>query len=118
MLVVFRSQAAADVLMLSAHARMVLQAAGKVEGAHDLPERGVFTVEQLPAAIAALECASQSSTAPPGFDSEPGEADSARDANAPAQAVTLRQRAWPLLDMLRKAQRKGQAVLWEPAPAW
>jgi len=108
MLVVFRSKAAADILMLSAHARQVLQAAGKV-GEEALPERGVFTPEQLPAAIAALEHASKISADPV----EPDEADPKRPPEP-----GLRQRAWPLLDMLRKAQRKGQSVMWEPAPAW
>jgi len=108
MLVVFRSQAAADVLMLSAHARQVLQAAGKViEEA--LPERGVFTPTQLPAAIAALEHASKISTDLAGSDET--------DPRHPPEPG-LRQRAWPLLDMLRKAQRKGQPVMWEPAAAW
>jgi len=108
MLVVFHSKAAADVLMLSAHARQVLQAAGKVlEDA--LPERGVFTPEQLPAAIALLE---QVGT----ISADPAESDQTDPGQPPK--VGLRQRAWPLLDMLRKAQRKGQSVIWEPAAAW
>jgi len=32
-----------------------------------------------------------------------------------AQPVSLRVRAYPLLDMLRRAQKKGVDVLWEAA---
>jgi len=116
MLIVFRSKAAADVLMLSAHARSVLQAAGKTD-ADELPERGIFTVEQLPAALAALEHAIQVSPPP----AEPSEDDIARQpelSHPMNQPVSLRQRAWPLLDMLRKAQASNQPVIWEPASAW
>ena len=54
MLVTFSSKNAPSVLMLSQHARVVLEAAGKTT-VTELPERGVFTPEQLPAAITALE---------------------------------------------------------------
>jgi len=117
MLIVFRSNAAADILMLSAHALQVLQAAGKVVCEEGLPERGVFTPGQLEAAMASLDAAMQASPNP----AEPSEADIARQpdlAHPVMQPVGLRQRGWPLLDMLRKAQAVGQPVLWEPAAAW
>jgi len=110
MLLVFRSKAAAEFLMLSQHAAPVLQAAGKAV-AQGVPERGVFTPAQLPAAIAGIAQAIAQETVPV-------EADEDESVHPMAQAVSLRQRAWPLHDMLRRAQAKGVEVLWEPAPVW
>ena len=50
MLITFHSKVVAEVLMLSDHATGILQAAGKSIG-DKIPERGVFTVEQLGPAI-------------------------------------------------------------------
>jgi len=110
MLLVFHSKAAADVLMLSHHAAPILQAAGKAGTTdQDVPERGVFTAVQLPAAIAAIERATAQAGAPM-QDADPDE-----PVPAMAQPVSLRVRAYPLLDMLRRAQKKGVDVLWEAA---
>ncbi|WP_169293043.1 DUF1840 family protein [Advenella sp. EE-W14] len=49
MLITFRSNASADVVMLDKHALSVLKAAGR--DYETLPENGVFTVEQLDEAI-------------------------------------------------------------------
>jgi len=113
MLLVFHSKAAADVLMLSRHAAPILQAAGKGGASdQDAPARGVFTAAQLPAVIAAIERTVAQEAAPMEPVEEP-------DADAPvpamAQPVSLRVRAYPLLDMLRRARKKGVDVLWEAA---
>src|SRR5690606_247986 len=63
MLLTFRSKAAADVLMLSEHAVPLLRAAGKTM--ESSPERGVFTVQQLPEAIAGIERAIREAAPPP-----------------------------------------------------
>ena len=56
MLIAFHSKAAPEVLMLAKHALPLLAAAGKVgPDQSPLPERGVFTVEQLDATIAGIE---------------------------------------------------------------
>jgi len=94
--------------MLSRHAAPVLRAAGKAVD-QDAPERGVFTVAQLPAAIAGIERAvAQEVTPKTGEEAE-------NSIPAMERAVSLRQRAYPLLDMLRRARDKGVDVLWEPA---
>jgi len=109
MLLVFHSKAAADVLMLSQHAIPILCAAGKIKD-QVVPERGVWTTAQLPDAIAAIERATREEDA----SIDRGECDDERVA-AMDQVVSLRVRAYPLLDMLRRAQQKGVDVLWEPA---
>ena len=117
MLVVFHSRAAADVVMLVEHALMVMRVAGREYGSN-LPERGVFTQEQIPAAIAAIEAAVEldrkrhADGQPKGFDDE----DSA--GHPITEPVTFRQRSWPLLAMLRASREQGSDVTWEPASMW
>jgi len=105
MLVKFTSKADAAFIMLPVHAQTVLRAAGKTFDT--LPEQGVFTPEQLAAAIAALEAAIQAEPAPP---------DPIEDAPKPHpvdEPVSLARRAYPLLAMLRRAKGKDVAVMWE-----
>jgi len=107
MLVTFSSKAAAPFIMLPVHAHRLLRTAGKPVDDDSLPVSGVFTPEQLPAAIDALAAAIDADPAPP----EPDE-----DAPKPHpmdEPVNLARRAWPLLDMLRRARGKGVAVMWE-----
>ncbi len=109
MLVTFSSKNAPSVLMLSQHARVVLEAAGKTTVAN-LPERGVFTPEQLPGALAALEQAV--AAAPVSHDDEDEDSD-APPVPSMAREVGFAQRAFPLLDLFRRAQATGDNVLWE-----
>lgn len=112
MLITFRSKHAGDVLMLSEHAAPLLAAAGKTLGT-PFPERGIFTQDQLAPAIAGItEAIAQS----PAVQEDPDE--DALPVHAIAQPVGLKQRAFPLLDMLRKTQAAGGEVSWEAASAW
>ncbi len=52
MLYKFKSRATADVIMLESNGRQVLEIVGKTPGAS-----GIITVQQIPAAIEALEAA-------------------------------------------------------------
>lgn len=116
MLIVFKSKADADVLMFSAHALTIMEIIGRSYG-QDLPERGVITHAQLPAAIEAIERAVA-------VDKEQsrGMSEDAEDADEKphpiAEPVSFRQRAWPLLEMLRRSQEQDVDVMWEPAPRW
>ncbi|SOE46281.1 hypothetical protein ANDA3_0351 [plant metagenome] len=114
MLITFQSKAAGDVLMLEEHALPLLQAAGKAPGVS--PERGVFTVAQLPAAIAGLEKAI--AAAPPLADEDDDDDDDKPPVHPIALPVALGQRAFPLLDLLRKSQASGVDVMWEGSSAW
>lgn len=106
MLYTFRSKAAGEILMLPKHARPLLEVAGKLPDVAAQP-RGVFTPDQLDAAIARLEARIQAT--PPATFNEDDPEDMARA----RQHVDLDQRAFPLLDMLRKARTKGVDVMWE-----
>jgi hypothetical protein len=107
MLITFRSKSAADVLMYETHAKPLLDLLGK-----DV-QRGVITAEETGEAIARLESAiadnkRSSSSGAAGPD---GSADDASDHPA-EQRVSFAARAFPMLEMLRAAQRDGQFVMW------
>ena len=110
MLVTFSSKAGADILMLSQHAKPLLQIMGKLDGA-ELAVRGVFMPEQMDQTISKLEQAI--ALAP-----EPSDDDEDAPKDPIARQVGLRQRAFPLLDLLRKAKEKNHPVLWEASSPW
>lgn len=114
MLISFRSKAGPEVLMLSDHAAPLLRAAGK--SLPDVfPERGVFTPDQLPQAIAGIESAVELAPHPPeGQEKDPD----AAPVHPMARPVGMRQRAYPLLDLMKKAHAKGVNVTWESASSW
>lgn len=106
MIYTFRSKATGELIMLAQHAQPLLEAAGKTRDTAT-QQRGVFTAEQLAAAITGIERAIHASADPDFNEDDPEQAAKAR------QYVSLGQRAQPLLDMLRKAERKNVDVLWE-----
>lgn len=112
MLITFHSKVVAEVLMLSDHAGPILQAAGKPIG-DKVPERGVFTVDQLGPAIAGIERAIENAEHP---DEEEDEDKAPR--SPMARAVGLKERAFPLLDMMRQSQAANVEVTWEASRGW
>jgi len=118
MLIVFHSKAAADVLMFSAHALTIMQVMGR-SYADALPERGVITHEQLPAAIAAIENAiSEDKDKHPDDAIDPADDQGDVKVHPIAEPVSFRQRVWPFLSMLRASRDQQADVMWEPAPKW
>lgn len=97
--------------MLSDHAAPLLRAAGK-SFPDKFPERGVFTPEQLAAAIAGIEKAV--SLAPEPDD----DAQDKAQVHPVSREVGLRQRAFPLLDLMKKSLAKGVPLSWEAASPW
>lgn len=103
MLVTLHSTAAPDVSMLRDLAQYLLGILGKRIG-----ERGVIAAEELPEAISKLEAAISADQAlHAANDGTTGNAD--RDGR---KATLLAQRAYPLLDMMRVAQREHADILW------
>jgi hypothetical protein len=105
MLFKFKSKVSGDLIMLEPNGRRVLEIIGK-----EAQPKGIILPEQMPAAVAALEAAiareesdqkamvdqaKAKGETPPRFD-----------------AVSLRQRAVPCLDMLRRCQKAGQEIVW------
>ncbi len=103
MLYIFKSKAAGDLILLQANGERILQIIGKEPG-----PKGIILPEQMPAAIAALEKAIATAQTAAEATDEP-EADNAM---AAAEQVTLRQRAVPFIDMLRRCQAAGKDIVW------
>ena len=103
MLYEFKSKATGSVVMTGPVAERLLAIAGKAPG-----PRGIFTVEQMGPAIAALQAAvAREKAESAGADEDAGD----RHADGP-RAVSLERRAWPLIDMLSAALRAEQPVPW------
>jgi hypothetical protein len=95
----FRTKSSGDVLMLEPGGDAVLQAMG-------IPPapKGIIEPHAMPAAFKALEVALAQDVAPAAHpDTGDGEA---------AVPVSLRQRAWPLLDMMRRAHQANEPIVW------
>lgn len=101
----FKSKAAGDLIMLEPQGRRVLEIIGKDAGA-----RGIITAVQIPTAIGALEAAIAQEEAmkkAAGTEgAEPG------DAQPGVEGISLRQRAKPFLDMLRRCNAAQADVVW------
>jgi hypothetical protein len=107
-LVVFRSKAAGEIFMFAETARRIFQIIDKT----DTP-RGVITAEQVPAALVRLQAAVDEEKALLKAAGEQAqEADRRGEEVNAARAITLGQRAFPLLDMLRAAQKKRVEITW------
>jgi hypothetical protein len=105
MLYKFKSKAAGDLIMLEPNGRRVLEIIGK-----DAGPQGIIQPGEMPAAIAALDAAIQR---------EEAEQKAAID-EATAQGkvpprfgdVSLRQRAVPFIDMLKRCSNAGKEIVW------
>ena len=105
MLYKFKSKAAGDLIMLEPNGRRVLEIIGK-----DPQPTGIIEPAQMAAAIAALESAIVSEEAAHKAQAEEA---AARGETPPrVDAVSLRQRAVPFLDMLRRCQKADKEIVW------
>ena len=104
MLYEFKSRATGSVVMTQKVAERLLAIIGKPHG-----ETGIITVAQMPQAIAALQAAVATERAAPEHDKQSEE--QAREQGRPTP-VSLEQRAWPLIDMLKAALAGGKDVTW------
>jgi hypothetical protein len=108
-LVVFRSKAAAEIYMFAESAHRLLRIVGKAES-----ERGVIQADEVAEALGRLTAAVEKEKdelrqerARREVDERIGDAHSEQPL-----PVTLGQRAFPLIEMLRAAQRKRVDVTW------
>lgn len=112
MLITFKSKAAADVVMYESHAKPILDLL------HKDPARGVISAAEAGTAVALLEkqiVASKNHEAAEALerDVHAHHNDSHDDHNhEKIEPVTFSARAYPLLDMLREAQKGQHDVLW------
>ncbi|MBT9505228.1 DUF1840 domain-containing protein [Rhodoferax sp.] len=109
MLYKFKSKVTGDVIMLQPNGRQVLEIIGK-DTQIGSGDKGIILPEQIPAAIAALEAAIVKEEA----DRKAAAAQAlARNEPEPyAEAIALRQRAKPFIDMLRRCEKAGKEIVW------
>ncbi len=92
----FHSKAGADILMLQGDGEALLRALGR-----ELAPQGIFEPGQISELLATFASMQQ----PQVEESEQGEDDT-------ELAPRLAARAWPLLQMLRRAALEGHPVIW------
>ena len=101
----FRSKAAGDVIMMGPAGDDVLRVIGKSPATS-----GIIEVAAMPAAIAAIEQAVAADEAARAQAEKEAAADGTK--LAPRDGVTLRQRAWPLIDMMKRSIGEKADVVW------
>ena len=99
----FKSQAAADVIMLQLNGDQMLAIVGK-----EPSPQGIITVAQIPAAITALEAAIARHEAVQSRRAEHPQ----MEIEVEGDSVDLRQRAGPFIDLLRDSAQAGKDVVW------
>jgi hypothetical protein len=105
MLYKFKSKAAGDVIMTAPIGDRLLRLLGR-----EPAPKGIFEAPAMPGVIATLEAAIAAEEA----------ARRAAEAEAAAEGRSLperdgpglRQRAWPLIEMLKRAQAAGEPIVW------
>ena len=104
MLITFKSAASGDVMMFEENGKELLSVLGKDPDA----DKGIFTVEQLPHAIAALRAAVEADRSTT-REQPDAEEDDDRQAD---DGIQLAQRALPLLELLERSLVDKVPVTW------
>jgi cyclopropane-fatty-acyl-phospholipid synthase len=103
MLYKFKSQSEAEIIMLQPDGDQMLALVGR-----EPTPQGIITVEQIPAAVSALETAIEAhehaqANHPENLPMESG---------LPEGNVPLRHRAAPFIDLLKRSAAAGKDVVW------
>ncbi len=106
MLYEFKSRATGNLVMTQKVAERLLAIIGKAPG-----PTGIILPAQMPAAIQALEAAIAAERAHPQAEEADTDNDGERDPER-SPAITLAQRAWPLIDMIRTAAAAEREITW------
>ena len=105
MLYKFRSKASGDVIMTAEVGDRMMRLLGREPAA-----QGIFLAAQMAPAIATLEAAVRDEE-----DSRRrAEAEAAAEGRTlpPPKGVSLRQRVWPLIDMMRRCAAAEEDIVW------
>ncbi len=105
-LVIFSSKVAGDIVMFAENASRIFEIIGRPES-----PRGVITASQVPDALHRLTAAVEQDKAQQAHAPCQTEQNDAGDGRQ-ARGVTFSQRAFPLIEMLRAAQKKNADITW------
>ncbi len=100
----FKSKAGADVIMLQPQGEQMLRLLGREPGP------GIVLKDQLPGAISALEHGVAEDEA--AFAQAQADAQAAGEPVPRREGIALKQRAWPLIELMRHALKAGEDVRW------
>ena len=106
----FKSKAGGDVLMLGPNGDALLRTLGRTPAA-----QGIIEPAAMAAAIQTIEQAVLADDAARAAAGQAAAADGAkesRDGRDGRDGISLRQRFWPMVDLLKRALAEGQAVVW------
>jgi hypothetical protein len=95
----FQSKAAGDVIMLGPHGDHLLSVLGR-----EPAPKGIIEVAHMPEALARIEAAIAA-------DEEARSANTDEE-RAPDEAVGLRQRLWPMVEMIHLSQAEDTPIVW------
>jgi hypothetical protein len=98
----FKSKATGDLIMMGPNGDQLMRLIGR-----EPQPQGIIEPQAMPAVLQRLEAAVEEEgtrSAPP--------ADADDDDVAAQRRVSLRQRLWPMIDMLRRAHAAGEPVVW------
>lgn len=101
----FKSRAAGDVIMMGPAGDDVLRLIGKSPSV-----QGILEVGAMPTAIGAIEAAVQADEAARTAAEKQAAADGKK--LAPRDGVTLRQRAWPFVEMMKRSMAEKADITW------
>lgn len=101
----FKSKAAGDLILLGPSGDQILRILGKEPAA-----QGIILPEAMPAAVKALEAAIAADEAERRRLEQ--EAAEAGEPLPPREGVTLRQRAWPMVEMLKRCHAADKEIVW------
>jgi hypothetical protein len=102
----FKSKAAGDVIMMGPSGDQVLRLIGK-----EPAPTGIIEVAQMPAALAALEQAVAREDAAR-KQAELEASDKLTGLSTARDHVSVRQRVWPLVEMLRRSHAEAADIVW------
>ncbi|KQW46170.1 MULTISPECIES: DUF1840 domain-containing protein [unclassified Roseateles] len=105
MLYRFKSKAGADVIMMADSADAVLRLMGR-----EPAPQGILEAAALPGLVLALEAGVAEDDAQ--FQRAVDAAKAAGEPVPRRQGVSLRQRAWPLRELMQRSHREGADVVW------
>ena len=104
----FTSKASGDVIMMGPQGDELMRLLGRTPAA-----KGIIEAADIPAALRALEAALATAAGAETGESADGPTGPGSAGDGPRQIpVALRQRLWPVLEMLRRCQAAGQPVVW------
>jgi hypothetical protein len=98
----FRSKATGDLIMLGPNGDRMLRLIGR-----EPATKGIIEVADMAAAVDALQAAVRAEQAPANDECADGDDDPRK-----AERITLRQRLWPMIQMLDAARAAGEPVVW------